>query len=358
MIAFYAPMKPPDHPVPSGDRQLAQGILTALSMNSPGLPVKVASQLRCYDGKGDTATQQQIKAKAKAEVDRLLSPAHKWQAWFTYHNYYKAPDLIGRAVCQQLDIPYFIIEASIAKSRSTGAWADFCNCADLATESADCVFYLTEKDRAALAQHQPEHQKLVHLAPFLVQTTINEKPPAPVTGNQLLAVGMHRYGDKFASYKILAEALTYLKTQDWQLSIVGDGPARDDIALLFREFGERVIFLGQLDRTAINDAYQRSSLFVWPGVNEAFGMVYLEAQASGLPVVAQDRSGVREVIASSHSLVPEGDASLLAQRIDLILADSSLYKSMVSDGRHFIRQRHLLDAAANTLSAQLQLALQ
>lgn len=356
-LAFYAPLKSPDHPVPSGDREIAQSLMAALTLNSLNLQVTLASQLRCYDGQGDTRLQQQIKARASAEVERLLDSQTDWCAWVTYHNYYKAPDLVGVAVSERLKIPYLLIEASIAKSRLSGPWSDFAASADSATSAADVVFYLTEKDRIALEKYRPAKQKLVHLAPFLNQTELPAVQRAQPQNKQLLSVGMHRYGDKLESYRIIAEALAHLTTPDWQLSIVGDGPARADIELMFAVYGERVKFLGQLDRKAVAAAYRQASIFVWPGVNEAFGMVYLEAQAAGLPVIAQDRDGVREVIASSRSLVAQGDPQALARAIDSTLASPSRYQSMAQAGVDFVSSRHLLGAAARTLSVQLSAVL-
>ena len=98
-------------------------------------------------------------------------------------------------------------------------------------------------------------------------------------------------------------------------------------------------------------------MFVWPGVNEAFGLVYLEAQAAGLPLVAQNRAGVREVIASKRSLLPVGEPQSMAQTIDNLLANPDEYRSMVQTGRQFVKERHLLGAASDTLSAQLSAVL-
>jgi len=50
-IAFYAPMKPPDHPVPSGDRRMARLLLAALRRG--GHQVSLASRIRARDGTGD-----------------------------------------------------------------------------------------------------------------------------------------------------------------------------------------------------------------------------------------------------------------------------------------------------------------
>ena len=343
--------------MPSGDREIAQSIMAALSKNTQGLEVTLASQLRCYDGQGQLQVQHKIRQQADREIERLLNPANEWCAWVTYHNYYKAPDLIGSVVSQQLNIPYILIEASIAKSRLDGPWSDFAVSADNATKAADVVFYLTEKDRVALAEHQSDKQQLVHLAPFLAREELPVVQEKQAIGNKLLAVGMHRYGDKLESYKIIAKMLAFLQTPDWQLSIVGDGPARAEIESMFAIYGKRVTFEGELDRDAVAKAYQQASVFVWPGVNEAFGLVYLEAQAAGLPLVAQNRAGVREVIASKRSLLPVGEPQSMAQTIDKLLANPDEYRSMVQTGRQFVKERHLLGAASDTLSAQLSAVL-
>jgi len=360
-IAFYAPLKSPDHPVPSGDRELALGIQAALIRNNLGLGVELVSQLRCYDARGDSNVQQQLILDANQEIDRILSDpqARSYQSWVTYHNYYKAPDLIGPTVCEQLNIPYILIEASIATVRRQGPWAEFARRSDSACASATLILYLTERDRVALIDHQQPEQKILHFPPFLILDKLPDLKPAGDRAAQpeILSVGMLRGGDKFNSYEIIADVLPRLKTRDWRLSIVGDGSAKEEIETLFTKFGESVIFRGRLEREQVDDAYQRAQVFLWPGVNEAFGMVYLEAQAMGVPVVAQDRVGVRDVIAPANTLVPVNDHALLAQQVDTVLESAKLRQTMGDAGRAFVRDSHLLTSAAEKLSEHLRSVL-
>ena len=142
-LAFYAPMKSPTHPVPSGDRKIARSLIAALK--HMGAEVTLASTLRSRDGKGDESVQHSLQDAAQSEVDRL-SPrgrAAGWQAWITYHNYYKAPDLIGPGVSRALQIPYIVIEATRARKRLTGSWSRYAEAAETATDAADVVFYLS-----------------------------------------------------------------------------------------------------------------------------------------------------------------------------------------------------------------------
>ena len=64
-IAFYAPLKPPTHAVPSGDRRVAQLLLEALRL--AGHDPFIAARLRSFDGNGDPARQARL-AKLAAET--------------------------------------------------------------------------------------------------------------------------------------------------------------------------------------------------------------------------------------------------------------------------------------------------
>ena len=63
-LAFYAPMKAPDHPIPSGDRAMARGILAALE--KAGHESVVASDLRLFEPRGDRAAQDALRVKSEA----------------------------------------------------------------------------------------------------------------------------------------------------------------------------------------------------------------------------------------------------------------------------------------------------
>ena len=124
-VAFYAPLKPPDHPVPSGDREMARNLMAAIAAG--GGQVDLVSHCRVHDKTGDAACQAEARARAATEIARLVPAlgADGTALWVTYHNYYKAPDLIGPAVSAALGIPYVQIESTRAHKRLTGPWAGF-----------------------------------------------------------------------------------------------------------------------------------------------------------------------------------------------------------------------------------------
>lgn len=340
-IAFYAPMKSPFDPVPSGDREMARNLMSAIGLN--GAAVDLVSDLRIYDKTGDKQVQSKLRQAAQAEVDRLCSEVtHDTQLWVTYHNYYKAPDLVGPAVCRALSIPYVQIESTRALSRLTGPWADFAQAAHDACDAADAIYYLTANDLITLEREQTNHQALAHLPPFLPYQNL---PAASNWTGPMLSVGMMRRGDKLASYHIIAKTLHQL-SGSWQLDIVGDGPARAEVEQMMAPFGDRVRFLGQLDRRDLQQVYAQASLFLWPGVNEAFGMVYLEAQAAGVPVIAQDRPGVRDVVLSPDAPHPDEGPHALAAQIMTLLHDPVKRKHLGESAKRGIAQSHLIGATS------------
>ncbi len=117
-VAFYAPMKPPDHPVPSGDRRMARLLMRALA--HAGHRVVLASRFRSWEGQGNPERQARLARLGASLADRQqrryrAAPADaRPGAWLTYHLYYKAPDWIGPRVAQALGIPYLVTVGSVA----------------------------------------------------------------------------------------------------------------------------------------------------------------------------------------------------------------------------------------------------
>ncbi|MGR3760355.1 glycosyltransferase family 4 protein [Roseobacteraceae bacterium NS-SX3] len=347
-VAFYAPMKSPRHPVPSGDREMARNLMAAIAAG--GAQVDLVSELKTYDKHGDADLQAALHRQAAAEAGRLISGMPPVDLWVTYHNYYKAPDLIGPAVGRARGIPYVQIESTRATSRLSGAWAGFARAAHEAADAAAAIFYLTANDLITLERERFGSQALVHLPPFLPL----EELPAPSTlDGPMLTAGMMRPGDKLASYRIIADTLAHLDG-DWRLEIAGGGPARAEAEALMAPYGSRVAFLGELARADLSAAYRRASLFLWPGVNEAFGMVYLEAQAHGLPVVAQNRPGMRDVLAPGCYPAPEDGPAALAAQAARLLGDAGERSRWGAAARAMIGARHLAPAATRRFWAAVR----
>lgn len=366
-LAFYAPMKSPDHPVPSGDRRMGRLLWQALEL--AGYDLELASELRSFDRSGDPDVQHANDAAGAAEADRLIAkwraePARAPQGWFTYHLYHKAPDWIGPQVCKALKIPYFVAEASHAPKRTTGAWQQGYEAAAAAIGSARAVFHMTMLDRACLEPLIASNNRLVFLPPFLdieafQQAAVPVDIAAEIERNggrgdrkNLLAVAMMRVGDKQVSYEQLAQSLALSQREDWQLLIIGDGEQRNTVRRVMAPLGHKVVYLGTRDAEQLPAFYDAASLYVWPAHGEAYGMAFLEAQGCGLPVVAGNIRGVPDVVKDGVTgvLTPAGDLTAFANAVDELLGDPVQCRHMADAARDFVAMERSMAKAATILS--------
>ena len=373
-VAFYAPLKPPDHGVPSGDRRMARLLIQALEL--AGHQVEVAARLRSWHGVPDAARQARIAALGEALAERLLRryrsrpAAARPRAWLTYHLYYKAPDWIGPRVAEALGIPYLLAEASLAGKRANGLWAMGHAATQAALDRAAAVISLNPDDVEGL----PDPGRVRPLAPFLdpapfqaaaakrstLRAALAETHGLNPAQPWLLAVAMMRPGDKLASYRLLAEALQGLRGSAWQLLVAGDGPARAEVeAALGAVPPDRVRWLGEVTAEALPALYAACDLLVWPAIHEAYGMALLEAQAAGLPVVAGRGAGVAQLVVDGQTgrLTEAGDAAAFAQAVAGLLAAPGTRARMAAAAQARVAAEHGLSAAAARLDAVLREAV-
>jgi glycosyltransferase involved in cell wall biosynthesis len=373
-IAFYAPMKPPTHGTPSGDRRVARLYMEALAR--AGHRVELASSFRSYDAAGDAARQQALARQggalghALAARWRAQAPAARPALWFTYHLYYKAPDWLGPEVAAALGIPYVVAEASYAARRAQGPWAIGHEGACAAIRRAKLLLCPTREDAAGLAPIVPDASRVVWLPPFL-DTAPYARAAASRAAHRarlaaahrldptipwIAAVAMMRPGAKLASYRALAGTLARLADLRWHLLVAGDGVARPEVeAALEEAVPGRVAWLGALREEAVAGLCAASDLCVWPAVDEAYGMALLEAQAAGIPVVAGASRGVPEVVSDGRSglLVAPGDEAALAAAARRLLEAPELRRAMGRAAAAFVASERGLEGAARRLGELL-----
>ena len=358
-IAFYAPLKSPDHPVPSGDRLMARQLVAALE--STGHEVFVASHLRSFHKTPDTVLPD-LSVQVETELDRLSRDFEREgppDLWFCYHPYYKAPDLIGPSLARRFRFPYVTAEASYSNRRNLGIWAKHQAALVDGVHSAAVNLCFTERDRAGLASVAP-NARLARIAPFIDAQPFLDITPRPQPG-RMVTVAMMRPGDKLESYRALAAALQHVRHPGWRLAIIGDGSERHAVEHLFSGFpAKRIDWLGELGRQEVASELSRASLFVWPGHGEAYGLAYLEAQAAGLPVVAEQVAGVPEVVMDGKTglLSAASEAEALAQSIDTILFDHPLRQKLGRQARTFVATERSFEVMARRISDLLTSTLE
>jgi glycosyltransferase involved in cell wall biosynthesis len=355
-IAFYAPLKSPNHPVPSGDRLMARLLISALRM--AGHKVEVASELRGFMSASVDDPANEVAAAGRREASMLMD---RWAAggapdlWFTYHTYYKTPDLLGPAIASRFAIPYVTAEASYARRHDAGGWAANQRLVASAVRQASVNLCFTERDRLGLQANIPDG-RYERLLPFL-DTQPFRRAPGDGYSRRLVTVAMMRPGDKLESYAMLAKALEQIAESDWRLTVIGSGPALAEVQALFSNIAlGQIDWLGQRSAEDIAAELSKGGIYVWPGCGEAYGLAYLEAQASGLPVVAQSTAGVPEVVVDGVTglLAPEGNLTAFSQAIVSLLDDEDKQRRMGQAAFDFVHAERSLPVAAKRLDVILK----
>lgn len=158
----------------------------------------------------------------------------------------------------------------------------------------------------------------------LIQSRIKLERPAVI---RILNVGrlVWQKGQLF-----LIEAAKRLKDRgvDFRLDIIGEGELREELEASILRYGlnQHIILHGALAHEEVFQKMQSADIFAFSSVSEGFGMVLLEAMASGLAIVASDINGVSEIIINGESgvLVPSKDTVALADAIERLCQDDAL----------------------------------
>lgn len=374
-LAFYAPMKPPDHPVPSGDRRMARSLIKALEAR--GHAVELAARFRSYERSGDPARQLRLRAFGDRLAGHLAERSlrrprpERPDAWLSYHVYHKSPDHLGPVLSARLGIPYLIAEASVAWKRAIGPFAPGFADSLRALEAADLVLAMTAVDQQGLESVVRPPASLMRLPPFTdperfqsarLERDAHRQALAVRYGLDrrlpwLLAVGMMRPDAKLCSYRRLAAALIRAD-RSCQLIVVGDGPARAAVEACLAPLQRPVVFTGVLGPAELAAANAACDLFVWPAVREAYGLAMLEAAAAGLPVIAGREGGVDEVVRHGRTglLVPPGDPEAFAEAVRALLGDPVRRQRMGEAAARFVVEERSLERASLILDDALRTA--
>ncbi|PZO01798.1 MAG: glycosyl transferase [Hyphomicrobiales bacterium] len=361
-IAFHTPLNAYDDGGISGDRRMARQLVAVL--RGLGHSVEPVLAARDFMPTSDAGLLARHQVAATAHTEAMLA---RWQGgaaapelWFTYHNYYKAPDLLGPAIAARLGIPYVVAEASDAQRRASGEWATHTRIVREGLAAADLHLHFTDRDRQGLEPWRSAQTALVELPPFIAFAAEPQRPAGVTGAPRLVTTAMMREGTKQNSYLSLARVLAHVADRPWTLTIIGDGRKRAEIEQAFAGLpAGRIQWRGAIPHDSVVAQMAEHDIFIWPGVREAYGLVYLEAQAVGLPIVAFDSGGVSATVRRGETalLAPEGDEVALAAALSRLLDDAALRGRMGRAARHFALGERNPAQAATILERGLALAV-
>ncbi len=202
--------------------------------------------------------------------------------------------------------------------------------------------YIRDK---ALRAGFPEDKLRVHYTgmncrAFTPEVSLSEKDP-----RRILYVG-RLVPYKGCDYLIRAMQRVQARIPGASLTIIGDGEFRPVLEKLNNELGVKAEFLGEQPQQIIRWWQERSRVFCGPsvtlsdGMSEAFGNVFSEAQAMGLPVVSFRHGGIPETMCEGITglLAPERDVEQLAAHLLRFLTDDGFWHQAREQGMAWVRR--------------------
>jgi colanic acid/amylovoran biosynthesis glycosyltransferase len=198
--------------------------------------------------------------------------------------------------------------------------------------------------RQAIEMGFPEEKLRVHYI-GIDRSRFLPAPGRP-KGDSILFVG-RLTEKKGCKYLLQAMKLVQKKIPAAQLTIVGDGPLRASLQSLAGDLGVNCKFLGGQPSWVVKQLLESTRVFCVPSVtaengdSEGLGMVFAEAQSTGVPVVSFQHGGIPEVVQHQKTglLAPEFDYPILADHIQTYLTDDDLWKRSSVAGPDWIEQR-------------------
>lgn len=179
----------------------------------------------------------------------------------------------------------------------------------------------------------------VEVIPNGVDLTRFAEPGPPVDGlpGQRRILWVARL-DRQKGFPVMVRAFARLAAEldDVSLVVAGDGRDREALGLLSEDDRRRVAMLGTVRHEDLPSYHAAANVFASPALGqESFGITLVEAMAAGLPVVATDIPGYREVVAEAVEglLVPPGDPTELASALRRVLTDPDLASGLGAAGR-------------------------
>jgi glycosyltransferase involved in cell wall biosynthesis len=210
---------------------------------------------------------------------------------------------------------------------------------------ADAVLATSEYCRSAIRRHYGVAPSQVRLVPEGIDLArwraLAAQTPHLSDGATILCVA-RQYPRKHIADLLRALPAVRRAMPRARAVIAGDGPEHTKLRALAAELGlnDAALFTGALADDELALLYRQADIFCLPSVQEGFGIVFLEAMACGLPVVATLAAAIPEVVPDRRAgiLVPPGDVAALAHALIELLAQPSRRAEYSAFGRQYVER--------------------
>jgi len=151
----------------------------------------------------------------------------------------------------------------------------------------------------------------------------------------------------------LIEAAKYLKDFDFKIMICGDGSDRQKLEKMVEEFNlkDKVFLIGDILHADLPRYVACGDIFVRPSLAEGFGIVFLEAMAAGLAVIATAVGGIPDFLKDKENglFCQPGNPKDIAGKIEILIKNGDLRNELIQNARQIISETYNWDKISNRL---------
>lgn len=263
----------------------------------------------------------------------VLRAAPRVRCAYVAHPNLAALALPLRAVCPRARI--WIVAHGI------DVWEPLSMARRLGLRAATGAIAVSEATAERLVEVQRVPRERVVVIPNALDPDLHERArDAPVErARRLLTIARLAASERYKGVDHVIRALPAVLADvpGAKYVVVGDGDDRPRLEALAHETGvaDRVSFVGRASGAELDRELRSAALFAMPSGGEGFGIVYLEAMAYGIPVIAAASGGAPEVVRDGETgfLVPYGDVSALAERVVTLLRNEELRRRLGAAAR-------------------------
>ena len=232
-------------------------------------------------------------------------------------------------------------------------------------QACDAVTATTNYLADCTADYGDIPREQITVIPFGVDLERYARPPdRPRPNGPVVGIVKHLQPKYGLEYLIRSMPAVLERFADARFVIVGEGPQEQALKQLAGQLGleQCIDWRGVIDNVEVPAVLWDMDVFVMPSISmsETFGVVAVEAQAAGVPVVFSDLPGVREAVTDGAGglAVPPGDVSALAAAIRHLLADESLRRRLGERGRRAVCDRFTFDHNLGQMESVYRKAMQ
>jgi colanic acid/amylovoran biosynthesis glycosyltransferase len=209
-------------------------------------------------------------------------------------------------------------------------------------EYVDIILANSENSKEALIEFgaDPDMVKIQHIGIDLDKfgysyDSINDEDISILSVGRLVKEKNHK-----AAIEIINTISKMDLEQNIAYRIVGNGPLREKLEQLIEKYdlNGTISLVGAKTQSEVRDEMKNADIFLHPSKNEAFGKVLLEAQATGLPIVASNAGGIPDAVNAGNSafITSKDNIEKMSTYLSDLILDDDLRKEMSLSGRKYV----------------------